>query len=547
MTSETPALILPTSTVDLGNWKLTATATPAGDRVDVFVAIDFVDYDPVLPDWSRDPRFVEGVMVWLNGEYVVHSHNYQTPEIRRLGHTWVDSPGAGQPGVRRWEHTISINRRAVSADAPGPAKVTVALFDSGWKDSQFGIPIGQRDRRGIVHVSLPVTLPPLTPARQSVHPAAYLRCLFQCNPSELTAADRQAVQDAGANAFEVQLFRNPRTTPTTYAQWQADWESSVGASLQLAADMGMLVVGCGDDFARDQAAYEWMRDTSWAADAVAYVSRRCKEFGHVACLEVQDEVGVSAIDDPVYQKVRAAWTSVSGYVPMGWPTRAVEDNRPLEVPQWADYVTRYIDPNRLTWKGGLADNGTTGWQCAEDARRQAATIARGRAFMVNATCNGPNYRKYSEGGEFNPAGDLLHRAGNRPDEIVFQCWVNASVGATGVRLFKWDSHPEERANASTNGDRELFAGSRPGDGRWLGVVAAMSSLRDHEALLLGPYHGHQTQGPWLVGRWDGLTAWCNSSEVAQSLPAPGTLVTGAGLVSFAGGDVPPLGVVLIEG
>lgn len=535
----TPEVTLPTNTATLADHAVTASAAPDGDRVAVSVVVDYLGYDPVNPDGSRDPRFVENVMFWVNGEFVVDSYQQQAGPVVAAGHAWTEM-NVG----RRKSIGLSLNRPAIASATTGPAVVTVSLFDS--------TPGAGGGPRGIVYLRLPVTLPPLS--RPAVVPGRYLRCLFQTNPRDMAADERQAVKDAGANAFEVQIFVNPRGSGETFEQCQSMWHGTVGQSLQIAGDMGMLVVGCGDDFAKDANAYNWTRDTGWAADYIAWVSQRCKDAGNVVCLEVQDEVPATAIDDPVYQKIRDAWTSVPGHVPMGWPTLAIEDNRPLEAANWSDYVSRYVDPNAapspltgvLVWRSGNPDGGYTGWQIAAASEQQAATIDHARPFMIDAGCSGPFYDELGGGPGYQPGVDRVWRVGMRPGETVLQCWVNACLGSTGVRLYRWDRDADQQQLPPPV--EAVQIGARPGNPQWPGVVAALQSLAGHEAELLGPYHGRTTFGPWLVGRWDGLTAWCNTSEVARPAPAAGGLVTPGGELWVVAGDpVPALGVVLTAG
>ena len=530
----TPTYTLPTNTIILPDYAITATAAPDGDRLTVHYTVDFQGFDAVT-NGVRNPKDLENIMIWVDGEFACQLFDNMNPNTWLVpkGHTWVQNNSG-----RHREGTVSINLRALNT-LEGPGRVTLSFWDSGFIESPFSTSPG-----GICYIDLDCNVPRL-PVK-AVRPGTILRCLFQSSPGNLTAADRLAVKAAGFNAFEQQLFHNPRNASTTLAQAQAQWQQLVGDRIQTAKDLGMLIVGCGDDFARDQSAYNWTRDTLWAEEYIAWVSQRCKDYGNVACCEVQDEVWVGAINDPVFQKVRRAWTSVPGYVPMGWPALAMAGNAPLEVPGWADYVTRYCDPGVTVWRTGHAYLHTYR-SMADFLRVKTVDIAYHKfAVGINGSCTGPYYDKMVPGGNYQP-GDHLKALGNTPRMIVTQAALTLCHRSTMFRVYAWDGPwANQRANGTLGSEQQT--GSQPGDVRWAGVTAACRMIAEYESALLGPSYPPAHVGPFVFGYRDGLTIAVNVSETEENLAAVAgvaKLWTEAGGVPFAPGDlVPPGGVVV---
>jgi hypothetical protein len=462
-------------------------------------------------------------VVWVDGREITHSYP-GGQAIPHGGHSWVVDGN-------RYTATIL---RAITPVEPGPASVVVSLWETFetvnglYLTTTAQVP-GEPTR--------PVM--PDTPSGQTIGPRT-VRTLFHCTPADVDGDGILGdLRSAGVSHLTIAVFNSPGDQPAwdTFDKWRGAWEYLVRPNLDWCAANGFRVLATGDGFMRNDAERQWLATSPFAEQAVRYVAAALRDSGICDGIEMVDEVW----GDPAFFDVTpfVSWWRAEGGPPLAWPNQY-----PVawEVPELSDYSSRY--GTDAEWRAGRAPPyALTVWQLWGAVRRSSRDVPAARPWLCLSGCTGPFYGKRVAGGDYQP-GDLLHKGGMRAADVVAQVWMALAYGASGVRVYgyDWKLWRDHRANA-TVGTNELQTGARPGDARWPGVAAALSSVASREQLLLGTPYTPTTSGPWVFGRRGSLVWGVNTSE--RDLPSP----NGPGVVVAPGGETTsglvPAGCVIL--
>jgi hypothetical protein len=456
-------------------------------------------------------------MLWADGELVSQKND-------PMGHGWEQTD---------YGHLVRL-RGDLYRPEPGDVGLTASLWET-WV-SQSGLYLSATANVG--GSPSPFVLPAVT-SGQALMPRT-VRTLFHCTPADVDGdgvlGDFRA---AGVSHLTVAVFNSPGDQPAwdTFDKWRAAWEYLVRPNLDWCAANGFRVLATGDGFMRNDAEREWLHTSPFAEQAVRYVAAALRDTGLCDGVEMVDEVWP---DPAVYQPENfVSWWRAEGGPPLAWPSQY-----PIawEVPELSDYSSRY--GTDAEWRAGRAPPyALTVWQLRGAVRRSCRDVPAARPWLSTTGCTGPFYGKRVAGGDYQP-GDLLHKGGMRAADVVAQAWLALAYGASGVRVYSydWKLWRDERADAAL-GTNEHQTGSRPGDERWPGVAAALSSVASREQLLLGTPYTPTTSGPWVFGRRGSLVWGVNTSE--RALPSP----NGPGVVVSPGGETTsglvPAGCVIL--
>jgi hypothetical protein len=452
-------------------------------------------------------------MVWADG--VLAAQKYDP-----MGHGWTQS--GNSYSVRLIGSLLPLE--------PGNVGVTASL----WAPDLSGRYLSATAT--VAGTPSPFVLP-ADPSGQALMPRV-VRTLFHCLPGDV-AADGLALGAAGVSHLTCGVFVSPGDQPAwdTFDKWKAAWEYLVRPNLDWCAANGFRILGTGDDFMRNDVERQWLAASPFAEQAVRHVAAALRDSGLCDGIEMVDEVWA----DPAFFDVTPflSWWRSEGGPPVAWPNQY-----PVawEVPALSDYSSRYWTD--LEWRPGRPPPySLTAWQMRNGIARAYRDVPTARPWLCLASCAGPFYGKRAAGGDYQP-GDLLHKGGVRAADVVGQVWLALAHGASGVRLYgyDWRLWRDHRANA-TVGTNELQTGARPGDERWPGVAAALSSVASREAQLLGTPYTPTVSGPWVFGRRGSLVWGVNTSE--RALPSP----NGPGVVVSPGGEsasgLVPAGCVIL--
>ncbi len=465
---------------------------------------------------------MENVMVWVDGALIVTQHGY------------MSNPPFGGHGWERIGNVYTITvRRAISPLEPGPADVVV----STWRMPDLLGRYYQTTARIAGDPSRPVM--PTVLGGQVIGPRV-VRTLFHCDPRTVRDDDLAAeLHAAGVTHLSVGIFNSPGDAPwlDTPERWLAEWNNLVRQWIDWAVANGFRIIGIGDDIFRTRNERNWTHTGSFREFAFRHVAAYLRDTGVCDGVEMVDEVG----DDPD-GAIPGVWESLEDYEPgefLSWwraengPPIAWPNQRPLqwEVPELSDYSSRYS--TRLEWRDGRAPPyAGTVWQILNCVRRGAADVPSSRPWIYTAGAMGPYYQKRVEGNSYQP-GDKLLAGGMRASDTIAQVWMALAYGASGIRLYGYDFAlwRNQRASAIVGVDMPdgLQTGSRPGDERWPGIVAALAAIGAREAALVGgPAYVPTVSGPWVSGRRGGLWWAVNASERTHDAGAAGQVITPAG-------------------
>lgn len=520
----------------------TVAASVSADAVNVTSTVTVDHSFPI----TGDSRQSEAAMFWVNGVYAGILDDGRVTRVAsgdRWTYTAVLPRGDGPNG---------------GSVAPGPAQfeLVVSLFTQAGATITYLPPMTKTPPSAFSAPDL--TTVPALEARNALSPGRIVRTLFHCSASEInsTSGLKAALAAAGVNTITGGLFMNPADNGswTTFEIWEAavfnpNNLATPNGQMKWARDNGFKYLATGDDFYRNGDEANFILTSPWAEDAVRRTGQLLEEYSDIVLgVEMGDEFGTGP-GTQVHRNV-VDWLRLETDTPLAWP-----DKYPFgwEVPEWSDYASRYWTD--IEFRNGRSD-GLTLWQNASGIGGRpwhtgaASQLPAEWPWICLISVAGPYYTKLVAGGDYVPGSDLLQKGGNRAIDIVAQCWLALAHGASGLRLYGYDftEWQVERATAVV-GRTDLQTGARPGDARWPGVVAGLTSIASRESALLDGYRPGRTAGPWVLGYRDDLRWYVNTSEIAEALDGGGTaytLVTPDGEEQWDGGTVPPGGVVIWE-
>jgi hypothetical protein len=423
----------------LGSYTFTLSAVTADSTRIAFTLDATFGFDAT---GGSDPRCVQNVMIWVNGELA--TQDLSQPGFD--GHTVTRTFSAFASS-----HVVSLHRDLLSAEGPNGV-LTLGVYDSQ-PDPLFA--------QGIVFLSRTFAMPAVTKATTTfgvaravpLRAGKVVRSIFNLDVGTVRSQNLSAtLRSAGINTLHRAVFNNPRATgPATYAAWVAEFEAGIGADLDWAAANGWLVYGQGDDLLRDQDAKNWMAASPFAQAAVVYASTRCRDCGVVVAVDGQDEVDAT-LPGPAsqYRTVIGWWRSVGGAVRLGWPVQATNVNYNWETADLSDYDTRY--QTVWEWRAGLPDGRMSGWEYVVALRQAVArndtVLSRAAPSSCNPTAPGPSTPS-------SPPAATTRSAptGSRP---------SASGRATSSPASGWTWRPGRAPSACTPTTRAAPTGRRGG-------------------------------------------------------------------------------------
>jgi hypothetical protein len=464
----------------------------------------------------------ENVMVWVDGVFAAQK---QDP----MGHLWEQTD---------YGHHVRI-RGELFRPEPGDVGLTASLWDTGV--SQVGRYLSAT-AASVPGTPSPFVLPAV-PSGQALMPRV-VRSAFNTAPLSVDPDDPWAAfRAAGVTHLETGVFASGGDYPAldTFEKWVDGWGYLIRPQIDRCVELGFRLLATGDNFFRFDYQRAWLHACPWAEQAVRYAAAYLRDTGACDGIEMVDEVG----DDPaLYQPVNfLSWWRDEGGPPVAWPNAAPYA---WEVPELSDYSSRYWSD--AEWREGRPGRSLTGWQIRNGLDRARLNVPASRPWFCCVSCAGPFYDKLVPGGEYQP-GDAIRKGGVSAADVVAQVWLALANGASGVRLYgyDWQLWRDERANTEPGAitPHGLQTGSRPGDARWPGVHAALSSVVSREQLLLGTPYVPTRSGPWDFGRRGDLVWGVNTSE--RALPSP----NGPGTVVSPGGEstsgLVPAGCVILWG
>jgi hypothetical protein len=512
-----------TVTRDLPLYTVVVTADAGVDTVVIACAVTH-KFDP-----SGDGRRNAGCQVLGNG---MGGDNF--PLVSNYGGPYTPHTSSQVVNGSVTTTTLTVVRSVVTQLIP-PTQTTfhVRVFDT--------------NSAVIVHVDLEVDLPsrPVPSLKTNTIP----RSLFQTSvPAQ--AADVTAFRAAGINCLEYGLFQNPAdgfstggggVGAATLAGWKADMAGYIAPVYDWARANGFLLFLAGDSFFRSPDEKSWIKNTSWAHDAVTWLMAQVATYSDVVVgIEMQDEspdTGTDLAYQLVVDWIREVWPDA----PISWPTQNWDGIvLPNEVPSRASYASRFV-----AYDGLLPYAVPSVGELEFRYRPASANTPDGWPVVLDLSGMGPVYTKGGPGGDYNPATDTLDIGGLTPESIVASVWIALARGCCALRCYAWDGGGYAGRLATPVGN-QFQTGIRAGDARWSALSAAYNSVGSREAKLLAGFRPPQQQGPWLLGFRDELNWAVNVSSRSEPC-APGNwrLVIPGGEVDFAGGGSVPSGGVII--
>lgn len=147
----TPEYVNPAGIIRLSEWAVFVVAGVSDPAtLSVSVTVDYLGYDPTWDNGDgRSNRYVENVMVWVDGEAIDASTSGSLSGAQRaaLGHTFRLT----KTTPRHWEYLWTFNRANLLTEGGAAVPVRVNLFDNGYRYA--GSP------SGIASVVIPVDIP----------------------------------------------------------------------------------------------------------------------------------------------------------------------------------------------------------------------------------------------------------------------------------------------------------------------------------------------------------------------------------------------------
>jgi hypothetical protein len=482
-----------------------------------------VDELSIVADWVPPG---EKVAVWVDGVYAV-ANTDTTADPPYLGHSW-QLTGA-------YEYDIVIDRAILPVE-PGDATVTIAsrtvdqvtTFTDAVVDDVPGDPT-------------PFVLPTVSTGQTLTTPT--VRSLFNLSPSVVDADDIAAdLMAAGVNCVEIGIFNNPADQPAwnTFELWQAAFEATIGVAVDWCIANGFDFLGGGDNLMRFAPNREWLATSPFAEQAVRYTAARLRDSGVCRGVEMVDEVGNNVENyGPIVEDFVFWWTDEGGPL-LAWP-----DQGPYlwEVPELSGYSSRYLATGDwIEWKGKSPNP----WLLWRSVRHAADLIPTARPWSCLASVSGPFYQKELAGDDYQE-GDTVIGGPILPETIITQVWLALAYGASRFRSYAYDfAHWRDYRANQTPGEFNpigLQTGTRPGDVRWPGLVAAYNSVASREEALAGTPFAPTFSGQWVFGRRGSLVWGVNLTTRALPSPnGPGDIITLSG--ETFGSTVPAGGVIL---
>jgi hypothetical protein len=466
---------------------------------------------------AESSGWLENLMVWADGVLAAQKYN-------PMGHGWTQS--GNSYSVRLLGSLLPLE--------PGNVGVTASL----WAPDLSGRYLSAT---ATVAGTPSPFVPPAVTSGQALMPRV-VRSMFMSAPDVVERdGSLEPLRVAGVSHLETGVFHSPAwyTAFDTFEKWRNGFDYLTRPNLDRIAVAGFRMLATGDSFMRFQQERDWLASCPWAEQAVRHVAAYVRSLGVCDGIEMVDEVWA----DPAFFDVTpfVSWWRSEGGPPIAWPNAAPYA---WEVPELSDYSSRYWSDTE--WREGRPGRSLTAWQIRNGFERARTNVPAARPWLQCVSCCGPFYDKRVPGVEYQP-GDSLRKGGVIASDIVAQVWLAMANGASGVRLYAYDWYlwHNDRANTLPGGDTPhgLQTGSRPGDERWPGVAAALTSVASREAQLLGTPYTPTVSGPWVFGRRGSLVWGVNTSE--RALPSP----NGPGVVVSPGGEstsgLVPAGCVIL--
>jgi hypothetical protein len=333
----------------------------------------------------------------------------------------------------------------------------------------------------------------------------FVRTLFKLRPEFLAAHPQliAKIKEAGVNTLTAGFFPNPADNgQATFQDWSRDWSNRWKITLEQArkADLSLCLIG--DDLARTPRELHAVLTLPWAPHAGSTALTAARDSRRVVCIEMIDEGNAlwgdtasphdhrwskkqPPIPDDAFLRLMAILNAVPNRPPLTWPV--VGWASPLIAHAWmgnpalSDYATHYWYPGEFATLGENAHDMVSKIK----ARQRQLTV--GRPFMVLTKITGAFYVKRGPGSEYVPRQDKLIDAPYTPASVAAQIIRSAALGASGVRVYAFDSLWADDRRDGRAGDT-LQTGANPLTGvgltRWNAMAAAFHLIEKIEPILL---------------------------------------------------------------
>lgn len=386
---------------------------------------------------------------------------------------------------------------------------------------------------------------PTVPSGQVMFPRL-MSTMFNATPQALIADDVVATMKADGMNHVLCGGWVANAAWTTFAQWQAGFDSQVKPNIEWALANGYYVVLEGDNVMSTAGLQALYYGAAWRQQATQYAGAYFAQTGICSFIEMDDEVGPDPNDYGQPSLFVNDWRGVNG-PSIGWCNQAPTnwESGTYDGIILADHASRFQATQEA--RNGLPGKIGSYWQnrTASTKRDQNPAPPLTMPYVGSIACVGEFYLKYVPGDHYQ-VGDVLNAGHTRPQAIITQIWLLMADGASGWRMYAydWPNWRNGRANGTTDGSVQQ-TGCWPGDPRWSGCRIAMRSVMSRESVLLGTHYVPTTSGPWTFGRRGALTFGINTSE--HALPSPnghGLIISDTGEES---GDIVPGGGVILWG
>jgi hypothetical protein len=464
-------------------------------------------------------------MVWVDGGLAVQK--FDGPTFG--GHEWLQVGNSYRVKL----HPLVFNPK------PGTLEVTVSMWASGNLEGTYAETTATKPAGGGSSMDYNPAIV------DHVQTPRIIRTMFGLTPTDVVNDGiASLLHGIGVTHLTISVFNSPADNPgwSTFELWEAAWNQLAKPHLDWCVANGFRIVATGDAFFRTEAERNWLHTSSFAEQAVRHVAAYLALIGICDGIEMVDEVGPDPAAYDPYDFIM--WWRDEGGPSLAWPHQNAEQ---WEVPELSDRTSRYTTSQ--VWRHGRPPPyGATVWENAkaiEHTYTSGVGIPVVRPWWCLVGCNGPYYQKLVPGGEYQHGLDDLLNGGAKAQDVLAQAWIALAYGANGLRVYNydWALWRNQRLDAVPGIELPdgLQTGAKPGDDRWAGVVAMMTSIASREvALTTGIVFAAQQDEYWVYGRRGGMTWAVNISERTMVAPE-GTVVS---LTGEAVGSSVPSGCVI---